>query len=420
MRMVKALVQACLRLLWILTLAECKIPDAHVTCLFSEDCVLPCNFKPSGNEIIRWYLQEGLLLSQTQQGGDQPDQPPQDHRTRTYLLQDQLSRGNASLHLSHCGIKDRGRYRCLVNSTLGQQESFVIMKVEASIKMVTMEKSTNREIQCLSKDIFPAPRVQWSTLPPKVNLRPITHMRSNTEGLYSVQSTLRMFENTLTYICTVNSTYGSQSWRSSMQERALIGEAGQELSIPCIDRQNLQNFSLTWTFSRTNEPTVILSYNSRTRRISNLWEGRAGLKPDQVLMGDGSLLLHNPESQEHTGTYTCTFTGFQRRHMVQTQVNIRSRSQLPVTEKMPKTTDQIERTGESHFHMLMIVVVVAVVVAAVITALLLYRKLRANQRQAGGTTVEDTEMEPMETIKTANDSPMDNCQLTEDHSNSHN
>ncbi|XP_013984741.1 CD276 antigen homolog [Salmo salar] len=416
MIMVKALVQACLRLLWILTLAKCKIPDAHVTCLFSEDCVLPCNFKPSGNEIIRWYLHEVLLLSQSQQGGDQP---PQDHRTRTYLIQDQLSRGIASLHLRQCGIKDRGRYRCLVNSTLGQQKSFVIMKVEAPIKMVTMEKSMNREIQCLSKDIFPAPRVQWSTLPPKDNLRPITHMGPNTEGLYSFQSTLRMFENTLTYICTVNSTYGSQSWRSSLQERGLIGEAGQELSIPCIAPQNLQNFSLTWTFSRTNDPTVILSYDSRTRRTSNLWVGRAGLKLDQVLMGDGSLFLHNPESREQTGTYTCTFTGFQSRHVVQTQVNIRSRSQLPVTEKMPKTTDQAERTGESHFQMLVIVVVVAVVVAAVITALLLYRKLRANQRQAGGTTVEDTEMQPTETIKT-DDSPMDNCQLTEYHNNSYN
>uniref|UniRef100_A0A8C7UQU8 Ig-like domain-containing protein n=1 Tax=Oncorhynchus mykiss TaxID=8022 RepID=A0A8C7UQU8_ONCMY len=265
----------------------------------------------------------------------------------TYLLQDQLSRGIASLHLSQCGIKDRGRYRCLVNSTLGQQESFVIMKVEGYL---------NREIQCLSKDIFPAPRVQWSTLPPKDNLRPITHMGPNTEGLYFFQSTLRMFENTLTYICTVNSTYGSQSWRSSLQERALIGEAGKELSIPCIAPQNLQNFSLTWTFTRTNDPTVILSYDSRTRRTSNLWEGRAGLKPDQVLTGDGSLLLHNPESREQTGTYTCTFTGLQSRHMVQTQVNIRSRSH--------------------HFQMLVIVVVVAVVVAAVITALLLYRKLR--------------------------------------------
>ncbi|KAK6316793.1 hypothetical protein J4Q44_G00121930 [Coregonus suidteri] len=419
MRMVKALAQAFLRLLWILTLAKCKIPDTHVTCLFSEDCVLPCSFKPSGNEIISWYRQKVLLLSHSQQGGDQPDQPPKDHRTRMYLLQDQLSRGNASLHLSQCGIKDRGRYSCLVNSTLGQQESFVIMKVEAPIKMVTMEISKNREIQCLSKDIFPAPRVQWSTLPPKANLRSTTHMAPNTEGLYSVQSKLRMFENTLTYVCTINSTYGSQSWKSSLQEGELIGEAGRDLSIPCMAPQNLQNFSLTWTFTRTNdESNVILSYDSLTRRTSNLWESRVGLEQDQVLMGDGSLLLHNPESQEHTGTYTCTFSGFQNRHMVQTQVTIRSTLQRSLTENMPNAGGQAERTGKSHSKMWVIAVVVAVV-AAVTTALLLYRKQRANQRQANRTTVEDTEMQPMETIKTSDDLPMDNCQLTAEHNNGH-
>uniref|UniRef100_A0A673WHV8 Ig-like domain-containing protein n=1 Tax=Salmo trutta TaxID=8032 RepID=A0A673WHV8_SALTR len=230
-----------------------------------------------------------------------------------YLLQDQLSRGNASLHLSQCGIKDRGRYRCQVNSTLGQQESFIIMKVEGY---------KNREIQCLSKDIFPAPRVQWSTLPPKANLRSTTHMAPNTEGLYSVQSKLRMFGNTPTYVCTVNSTYGSQSWKSSLQKGELTGEAGRELSIPCMAPHNLQNFSLTWTFTRTNEPTVILNYDSRPRRTSNLWEGRTRLEHDQVLMGNGSLLLCNPENQEHTGTYTCIFSGFQSSHVEQTQVNI--------------------------------------------------------------------------------------------------
>ncbi|XP_020320040.1 uncharacterized protein LOC109872998 [Oncorhynchus kisutch] len=419
MKMVKALAQAFLRLLWILTLAKCKIPDAHLTCLFSEDCVLPCSFKPSGNEIISWYRQELLLLSHSHQGGDQSDQPPKGHRTRMYLLQDQLSRGNASLHLSQCGIKDRGRYRCLVNSTLGQQESFIIMKVEAPIKMVTMEISKNTEIQCLSKDIFPAPRVQWSTLPPKANLRSTTHMAPNTEGLYSVQSKLRMFGNTPTYVCTVNSTYGSQSWKSSLQKRELIGEAGRELSIPCMAPQNFQNFFLTWTFTRTNDNSkVILSYVSQTRRTSNLWEGRVELEQDRVLMGDGSLLLHNPESQEHTGTYTCTFSGFQSRHMVQTQVAIRSTSRRSLTDNMPNAEDQVGRTGESHSKMWVIAVIVAVV-ALVTTAILLYRKQRANQGKADRTTLEDTEMQPMKTIKTSDDLPMDKCQLTAGQNNGH-
>uniref|UniRef100_A0A3P8YXR7 Ig-like domain-containing protein n=1 Tax=Esox lucius TaxID=8010 RepID=A0A3P8YXR7_ESOLU len=235
-----------------------------------------------------------------------------------YLLQEQLSKGNASLHLNECGIKDRGRYRCLVNSTLDQQESFVIMKVEGGL--------SNKEVLCQSKDIFPAPRVQWSTLPREDNLRPTTQMVPNSKGLYSIQSKLRMSENILTYICTVNSTYGSQSWRSSLQERVLVGKVGRELSIPCIAPHNLQIFSLTWTFTRTNKSSIILSYNNRTIHTSNNWLGQAGLEQHQILKGNGSLLLKHPKTQENTGTYTCTLSGLQSRHVAQTNVTIRSKA----------------------------------------------------------------------------------------------
>lgn len=99
-------------------------------------------------------------------------------------------------------------------------------------------------------------------------------------------------------------------------------EEGQALSIPCIAPHSLQNFSLTWTFVLSSEPTVILRYDNRTRHILNLWEGQAELDQDLLLLGDGSLLLHKPDTEEHSGTYTCTFSGQQSRHIVQTRVNI--------------------------------------------------------------------------------------------------
>lgn len=99
-------------------------------------------------------------------------------------------------------------------------------------------------------------------------------------------------------------------------------EEGCTLSIPCIAPQNLQNFSLIWTFISSSEPTVILRYDSRTRHTFNLWEGHADLDQDLVLLGDGSLLLRKTERQEHTGMYTCTFSGPQSRHTFQTRVNI--------------------------------------------------------------------------------------------------
>uniref|UniRef100_A0A8C7L263 Ig-like domain-containing protein n=1 Tax=Oncorhynchus kisutch TaxID=8019 RepID=A0A8C7L263_ONCKI len=199
----------------------------------------------------------------------------------------------------------------------------------ALIQSVRMEM-TGEVVSCSSQDIYPAPEVAWSTDPlsgPET-LQNSTVKTPDSKGLYILESRVRILGNVFdyTYFCSVISADKAQVWTTSIKKtEELIGEAGKELSIPCIAPQNLHNFSLTWTFTRTNDPTVVLSYDSRTRRTSNLWEGRAGLEQDQVLMSKGSLLLHNPESEEHSGTYTCTFTGFQRRHMVQTQVNITAR-----------------------------------------------------------------------------------------------
>uniref|UniRef100_A0A8C7UQW4 Ig-like domain-containing protein n=1 Tax=Oncorhynchus mykiss TaxID=8022 RepID=A0A8C7UQW4_ONCMY len=199
----------------------------------------------------------------------------------------------------------------------------------ALIQSVRMEM-TGEVVSCSSENIYPAPEVAWSTDPlsgPET-LQNSTVKTPDSKGLYILESRVRILGNVFdyAYFCSVISADKAQVWTTSIKKtEELIGEAGRELSIPCIAPQNLQNFSLTWTFTRTNDPTVILSYDSSTRRTSNLWEGSAGLEKDQVLMSKGSLLLHNPESEEHSGTYTCTFTGFQRRHMVQTQVNITAR-----------------------------------------------------------------------------------------------
>lgn len=86
--------------------------------------------------------------------------------------------------------------------------------------------------------------------------------------------------------------------------------------------QPRHNFTLTWTFIRSTESVVIFNYDSRTRRIANLWESKAELDVEQAHLGNGSLHLLNPDSLGHSGVYTCTFYGFQMRHQVQTPVNV--------------------------------------------------------------------------------------------------
>lgn len=94
------------------------------------------------------------------------------------------------------------------------------------------------------------------------------------------------------------------------------------MSIPCIAPHSFQNFSLTWTFAASSQPTVMLRYDTKTRHTFNLWEGQAELDQERLSVGDGSLLIHKPEVEEHSGTYICTFSGLQSKHIVRTKVNI--------------------------------------------------------------------------------------------------
>uniref|UniRef100_A0A3Q1B609 Ig-like domain-containing protein n=1 Tax=Amphiprion ocellaris TaxID=80972 RepID=A0A3Q1B609_AMPOC len=145
------------------------------------------------------------------------------------------------------------------------------------------------------------------------------------KGLFTVESMLGILGNlsNRTFFCSFISADKTQVWTASRKNQEdITQEEGHALSIPCIAPHSLQNFSLTWTFASSTEPTVILRYDNRTRHTFNLWEGQAELDQDLLLMGDGSLLLHKPDREEHSGTYICTFSGLQSRHVVQTKVNV--------------------------------------------------------------------------------------------------
>lgn len=103
-------------------------------------------------------------------------------------------------------------------------------------------------------------------------------------------------------------------------------EEGRALSIPCIAPFTLQNFSLTWTFMSSSEPVVILRYDTKNRRIFNVWEDHAELDPEQLLLSNASLLLHKPSVREHSGTFTCIMSGLRSKHTIQTDVNVTASS----------------------------------------------------------------------------------------------
>ncbi|XP_072534140.1 CD276 antigen homolog [Salminus brasiliensis] len=337
-------VSTCFLLAWLITETSGKTPDIQVACLFSKDCILPCSFKPTGGEEVQWFKQYDLVYS-LPQGSDHPSEQ---FVGRTSVSAQQLALGNASLLLQRCGLQDRGRYKCRIAKAKEENESFVIVKVEAPIHSVNLEVtrlSGFEEVKCSTQGVYPAPRVSWSTEPPTL-LKPVTRKIPNRLGLYDVESKLKRLrdQSNITYICTVNSSYSNQTWRASLTETVInditltskldsslvwteVNSAeGKDFTIPCKVPWVTRNFSLTWTFTLTgtNKPTVICTYDSEAQLLTNQWEGRAWLDALVVQAGDGSLRLLSPQSAENTGTYICIVSSLQRSHESQTAVNITS------------------------------------------------------------------------------------------------
>ncbi|KAK2870164.1 hypothetical protein Q8A67_024556 [Cirrhinus molitorella] len=313
-----------LLLVWIIADTNGKTPDVQVTCMFSEDCVLPCVFDAVGDEIIHWFKQNVPIHSYIQ-GSGRLDQPDEKYDGRTSLFTEMISSGNASLYIPKCGSQDRGKYRCLVTSGRKTTEHFFIVMVEAPIQSVSLETtrlSGFEEVKCSSRDVYPAPRVNLFTDPAVLpdSLQPVTRKTADKQGLYSVESKLKKLKD-LTYICLVQSFYRSQTWRASLQEKEIYSMEGQDFIIPCVAPWNLQNFTLTWSFTKDHKSITIYTYDSLTQQSSSSWKEKVQLVTPRGQGGDGSLQLHNP-SLEHTGTYTCILSAHQTKHKVHTKFNI--------------------------------------------------------------------------------------------------
>uniref|UniRef100_A0A3B5R4Z5 HERV-H LTR-associating 2a, tandem duplicate 2 n=1 Tax=Xiphophorus maculatus TaxID=8083 RepID=A0A3B5R4Z5_XIPMA len=310
---------------FLLTNSKVLLPDLNVTCIIQDDCVLPCSYRPTGTVVIHWYKQQ-IPVHSYYYHKDQFGLQNKHFSGRTSLFNSHIPQGNASLLLRRVKVQDKGRYKCYTSTRKGNQEMFVNLELKAPIQSVTMEMSDDK-VTCTSHNIYPMPQVMWATEPASAQeaLENSTIRTADHKGLFTVESTLRIVGNLSdrTYFCSFMSADRNQVWTASQKNQENIThEEGHPLSISCMAPHSLENFSLTWTISSLVEQTLILKYDNRTGHMVNLWEGQAVLDQDQLLQGDGSLLLSRPDSMEHSGTYTCAFSSLQSRHIVQTKVNI--------------------------------------------------------------------------------------------------
>nr|XP_046227697.1 uncharacterized protein hhla2b.1 isoform X2 [Scatophagus argus] len=313
-------------LLWISFATQDKTPDVAVTCFVSEECVLPCSFQPGSKETVEWFRQDVLVYKFKWEDDDDDDDSDKDSSEEHYeheqlagraaVFPHLISHGNATLILRRSGLKDRGTYKCHVSTSNGEHNAKVVVKVEAPIRGLSLELSRlsgYEEMKCTIRNVFPAPRVTWATEPPTFeDLRPVTRMLADKQGLYTVDSRLKRLNGQpdLIYICKVTTSYGGPVWTTSLREREIRGTQGRDLTIPCYAPPYLNNPFLHWSFSNSKDPSHILTYDSHSGNSvsSPPWDKSVELDGFRVPFGDGSLRLMDPKPSEHTGSYTCVFS----------------------------------------------------------------------------------------------------------------
>ncbi|XP_041922885.1 uncharacterized protein hhla2b.1 isoform X1 [Alosa sapidissima] len=397
-----------LPLLWTVIQTEAKSQDVQVTCFYARDCILPCVFAPVGGELVRWYGPGNSLLVSSGQN----DPQDQTYVGKAVLFEDQVALGNGSLLLQHCLPQDRGRYRCHVTGQQEAPDTTVTVRVEAPMRSLVLETSRlsgYEELLCATRNVYPAPRLSWSTQPPtaKDALRQTTHKRA-TKGLYTLESKLRKLrklrgKSSVTYVCTVTAAYGAQTWRASLRETEVSSIEGGDLMLPCKAPGDLRDFTLTWSFLPADHPLLILTYNSSTQWTAQEWAGRAQLDGLRVKAGDGSLKLQNLQNSEHSGTYTCSFKAHRNTHVVHIRVNV--------------TTSERAEAGQassSWWIAAVVVAVLAITMAAVIGIL----KLRADCSQSEKRMEEATVMQPIQD-KTDTEISSENFHLADHQSDGH-
>uniref|UniRef100_A0A3B3WE19 Ig-like domain-containing protein n=1 Tax=Poecilia mexicana TaxID=48701 RepID=A0A3B3WE19_9TELE len=195
--------------------------DPTVTCVFRQNCILPCNVDPSSDTIIHWdhLTSGGHNVHSYYDTEDQLGRQDQQFKGRTSLFQDLISRGNGSLRLTGVKIQDEGRYSCYSSTERGSRKTFIQLKVEALIK-VSIKLVENRII-CSSEWIYPQPELSWSVYPPsELEINSPTMVHQTEEQLYSISSSLLVSDSfkDLTYSCTVSSSRNKKTASFSKKE----------------------------------------------------------------------------------------------------------------------------------------------------------------------------------------------------------
>ncbi|XP_067434049.1 V-set domain containing T-cell activation inhibitor 1-like [Thunnus thynnus] len=301
-------------------------PEFTVTCMNSEECVLPCQFQSDGKGVrIMWHKKEAVV-SCTRYGNTSfvigHDSQADEYKGRTGLYTDQVLKGNAALLLRNVTTQDQGNYVCITMTEPRTESSIISLIVKALVQEVDIEFSGD-SVTCRAEGFYPAPNLTWSTDPPSDPglLKDKTKSQKTRLGLYDIESSLMLKENTQTYICHVSSDTNKKT-TFLKHEASIQACPGRDMMLPCsFPHSVLQNFKLTWRFGRS-DPILSISVTNQKSQVK-VWDHWKLHVPND-LSASRSLKLHKLKS-EHQGTFICEVSTPEEKYITQTDVTLTSK-----------------------------------------------------------------------------------------------
>ncbi|XP_067234159.1 HERV-H LTR-associating protein 2 [Chanodichthys erythropterus] len=213
-------------LLWILPVT---LGDIYVTCIYSEECVLPCT--ATHLDIIHWY-KDSKAVHSFFHDKDQLDHQSEDYKGRTSLFpESEIKNGNVSLLLKNISVQDEGRYRCYAADETKNDEKYVSVSVEAPAKSVDITLKGDTVI-CTTSGVYPKPLISWSSDPPAKE--PLNTFQQTEEKLFNVTSELKVgnISNTYKYTCSITTKDITQT--ATLEKQASEIEGINGIIIPVI------------------------------------------------------------------------------------------------------------------------------------------------------------------------------------------
>ncbi|XP_056327599.1 V-set domain-containing T-cell activation inhibitor 1 isoform X2 [Danio aesculapii] len=158
-------------LLW--TLLRCAdlfsitVPSDPVLAVRGATALLSCLFESDSDPsklVITWQRVEDMRVVHSYYHlKDQLERQSADYINRTQLNYNEIAKGNASLSIATFGLKDAGKYECVVSNTKGTDKGTLQLNYAAIYSEPRLSihlKSSNVTVQYETEG-YPQPEVMW-------------------------------------------------------------------------------------------------------------------------------------------------------------------------------------------------------------------------------------------------------------------